>query len=123
MAEDSKFSYGEVHTYLNSGEYPPDCDKRSLRRKAANFTVEEGSLGSIVLETRRTRIEVGSNNIKLNNYLITDLIRVSRESEIQRVCNACVGDDILRCRTQFNGESRPAGQYSMATYVPPDVAR
>ena len=71
MAEDSKFSYDEVHTYLNSGEYPPDW---SLRRKAANFTVEEGSLGSIILETRRTRIEVDSNNIKLNNYLITDLI-------------------------------------------------
>ena len=123
MAEDSKFSYGEVHTYLNSGEYPPDCDKnykRSLRRKAANFTVEEGSLGSIILETRRTRIEVDSNNIKLNNCLITDLIRVS---QIQRVCNACVGDDILRCRTQFNGESRPTGQYSMATCVPSDVAR
>ena len=47
MAKDSKFSYGEVHTYLISGEYPPDCDKnykRSLRRKAANFKVEEGRL-------------------------------------------------------------------------------
>ena len=43
----SKFSYSEVHTYLTSGEYPPDCDKnykRSLRRKAANFKVEEGRL-------------------------------------------------------------------------------
>ena len=47
MAEDLKFSYGVVHTYLSSGEYPPDCDKnykRSLRRKAANFKVEEGRL-------------------------------------------------------------------------------
>ena len=47
MAEVSKFSYGEVHTYLTSGEYPQDCDKnykRSLRRKAANFKVEEGRL-------------------------------------------------------------------------------
>ena len=51
MAEDSKFSHGEVHTYPTSGEYPTDCDKnykRSLRRKAANFKVEEGRLYYIV---------------------------------------------------------------------------
>ena len=53
MAEYSKFSYSEVHTYLTSGEYLPDCDKnykRSLRRKAANFKVEEGRL--YYMETR-----------------------------------------------------------------------
>ena len=47
MAEDLKFSYDEVHTYLTSGKYPTDCDKnykRSLRREAANFKVEEGRL-------------------------------------------------------------------------------
>ena len=40
-----------------------------------------------------------------------------------RAAKVCEGDDILRCGTQFNGESRPTGQYSMATCVPPDVAR
>ena len=56
MAEDSKFSYGEVHTYLTLGEYPPDVDKnyeRSLRRKAANFRVEDGRLYYIGNQERR----------------------------------------------------------------------
>ena len=30
MAEDSKFSYDEVHTYLTLGEYLPDCDTREI---------------------------------------------------------------------------------------------
>ena len=34
-----------------------------------------------------------------------------------RAAEVCEGDDILRCGTQFNGESRPTGQYSMATCV------
>ena len=60
MAEDSKFSYGEVHTYLTSGEYPPDCDKnykRSLRRKAANFKVEEGRLYYIGNQEKRPGVK------------------------------------------------------------------
>ena len=60
MAEDSKFSYGEVHTYLTSGEYPPDRDKnykRSLRRKAANFKVEEGRLYYIGNQEKRTGVK------------------------------------------------------------------
>ena len=60
MAEDSKFSYGKVHTYLTSGEYPPDCDKnykRSLRRKAANFKVEEGRLYYIGNQEKRPGVK------------------------------------------------------------------
>ena len=59
MAEDSKFSYDEVHTYLTLGEYPPDCDKnykRSLRRKAANFIVEEGRLYYIGNQEKRAGV-------------------------------------------------------------------
>ena len=62
-------------------------------------------------------------NIKLNNYLTTDLIQDSHESEIQRKSVTRVGDDILCCKTLFNGESCPTRQYSMVTCVPPDVAR
>ena len=46
MADD-KFVYSEVYTYRTTGEYPPDSDKnykRSLRRKAGNFRVEDGRL-------------------------------------------------------------------------------
>lgn len=73
MAEDSKFSYSEVHTYLTSGEYPPDCDKnykRSLRRKAANFKVEEGRLYYIGNQEKRPGVKQP-----------TDVRRIAVESE------------------------------------------
>ena len=76
MAEDSKFSYGKVHTYLTSGEYPPDCDKnykRSLRRKAANFKVEEGRLYYIGNQEKRPGVKQP-----------TDIKRIVMESEEQR---------------------------------------
>lgn len=58
MAEESnqKFNYSQVHTYLTSGQYPPGSDgnyKRSLRRKAANFIVEEGRLYYIGNQDKR----------------------------------------------------------------------
>ena len=55
MAE-SKFTYSEVHTYITSGLYPEDSDsnyKRSLRRKAANFKVEDGKLYYIGNQEKR----------------------------------------------------------------------
>ena len=65
MAEESKFTFDEVHTYLTSGEYPPDCDKnykRSLRRKAANFKEEEGRLYYIGNQEKRPRVKDSDSN-------------------------------------------------------------
>ena len=56
----SHINYGEVHTYLSSGEYSPDCDKnykRSLGRKAANFKVEEGRLYYIGNQEKRPGVK------------------------------------------------------------------
>ena len=36
-----------------------------------------------------------------------------------RAAEVCEGDDILRCGTQFNDESRPTEQYSMAACMRP----
>ena len=60
MMAESKFKYSEVHTYITSGEYPPDSDsnyKRSLRRKAGNFRVEEGRLYYIGNQERRPGVK------------------------------------------------------------------
>lgn len=61
MAEDSRFSFGKVYTYLTSGKYPPDLDKnykRNLRRKAANFIVEEGRLYYTGNHEKRTGVKI-----------------------------------------------------------------
>ena len=50
---DDKF----VYTYRTTGEYPPDSDKnykRSLRRKAGNFRVEDGRLYYIGNQEKRS---------------------------------------------------------------------
>ena len=61
MAQDSKFSYSEVHNYLTCGEYPPECDrnyKRSLRRKAANFKLEGERLLYIGNQEKRPGVKL-----------------------------------------------------------------
>ena len=71
-----KFLYGEVHSYLTVGEYPPDSDKnykRSLRRKAANFKVEEGRLFYIGNQEKRPGVNQP-----------TDVKRLVVESEVEQ---------------------------------------
>ena len=47
MADEGKFSFGEIYDYLNSGNYPnhfEKSEKRGLRKRAAFFLVKEGKL-------------------------------------------------------------------------------
>ena len=68
MARETKFTYSEVHTYITSGQYPPDSDsnyKRSLRRKAANFKVEDGRLYYIGNQERKHGVKPSTDVLRM----------------------------------------------------------